>query len=157
VGVIEVIIAINYLADYIKTALNPLEKKYNIKLTYSRETEAMGTAGPLKLAEEIIRKDNPSGLFFVFNSDVICDFPLQEVLEFHKTHNKDATMVLTKVEDPSRFGVLVVEPDGKVTSFVEKPKNFISNKINAGLYLLNVSVLDRIPLRFCMLERETFP
>jgi mannose-1-phosphate guanylyltransferase len=44
------------------------------------------------------------------------------MLEFHKSHQQDATMVLTKVQDPSRFGVLVTEPNGKVTSFVEKPK-----------------------------------
>ncbi len=59
--------------------------------------------------------------------------------------------------DPSRFGVVVSDPDGKVKSFVEKPVNFISNKINAGIYLLNVSVIDRIPERFCMIEKETFP
>jgi mannose-1-phosphate guanylyltransferase len=53
--------------------------------------------------------------------------------------------VLATVEDPSRFGVIVADIDGKVTSFVEKPSYFISNKINAGIYLLNTSVLDRIP------------
>lgn len=77
VGVVEVIIAINYQADYIKKTLEPLEKKYNIKLTYSQETEAMGTGGPLRLAESIIKADNKEGLLFVFNSDTICDFPLK--------------------------------------------------------------------------------
>jgi mannose-1-phosphate guanylyltransferase len=65
--------------------------------------------------------------------------------------------VLATVADPSRFGVIVSNSDGKVASFVEKPNYFISNKINAGIYLLNVSVLDRIPQRFCMIEKEIFP
>lgn len=67
----------------------------------------MGTGGPLKLAEHVIKKDNKSGVFFVFNSDVICDFPLEEMLSFHKHHGKEGTVVLTKVQDPSRFGVVV--------------------------------------------------
>jgi mannose-1-phosphate guanylyltransferase len=53
--------------------------------------------------------------------------------------------------------VVVSEPEGRVTAFVEKPTYFISNKINAGVYLLNLSVLDRIPERFCMIEKEIFP
>lgn len=64
---------------------------------------------------------------------------------------------MAHADDPSRFGVVVVGSEGKVQSFVEKPSYFISNKINAGIYLLNVSVLDRIPERFCMIEKEIFP
>jgi len=55
---VEVVIAINYQAHHIKMSLEPLEEKYHIKITYSQETEALGTAGPLKLAEDILRKDN---------------------------------------------------------------------------------------------------
>lgn len=73
---VEVVIAINYQAFHIKNSLEPLEQKYNIKITYSQEEVALGTAGPLKLAEEVLRRDNPEGLFFVFNSDIICDYPL---------------------------------------------------------------------------------
>jgi len=51
---------------------------------------------------------------------------------------------LTQVEEPSKYGVVVYEPDGKIKQFVEKPKEFISNKINAGLYLFNASILKRI-------------
>lgn len=61
--------------------------------------------------------------------------------------------MLAKVSEPSRYGVVVAEPDGKVVSFVEKPLYFISNRINAGIYLLNLSVLDKIPQRFCMIEK----
>ena len=51
-------------------------------------------AGPLKLAEEVLTKDNESGLFFVFNSDIICEFPLQKLIEFHKAHGKEGTIMV---------------------------------------------------------------
>jgi len=65
--------------------------------------------------------------------------------------------MLTKVEEPSKYGVVVTEPDGKVKSFIEKPKEFISNRINAGIYILNGAILSRIELRPTSIEREIFP
>ena len=76
-------------------------------MTFSIETEPLGTAGPIKLAADIIRKDNPDGLFFVFNSDVICEYPLGDLVKFHKQHGKEGTIVVTTVEDPTRYGVVV--------------------------------------------------
>lgn len=52
-------------------------------------------------------KDNTEGLFFLLNSDVICDFPFSDMISFHKKHGKEGTILLTKVEDPTRFGVVV--------------------------------------------------
>jgi mannose-1-phosphate guanylyltransferase len=115
-----------------------------LKITFSVEKEPLGTAGPLKLAEEVIRHNNPDGLFFVFNSDVICEYPLDQLIQFHKAHGKEGTIVVTRVEDPTKYGVVVADETGKISSFVEKPQVFISNLINAGLYLFNVSILDRI-------------
>lgn len=157
VGCTEVILAINYQADKIIQELAEIEKRYGVKITCSKETEALGTAGPLKLAEEHIMAMGPEGLLFVFNSDIVCDYPLQELLARHKQHGKEGTIVLATVEDPSRFGVIVANEEGQIKSFVEKPKHFISDKINAGIYLLSTRVLKRIPQRFCMIEREVFP
>ena len=82
----------------------------------------------------------------MFNSDVICNYPLQELLDYHKSHGKEGSILLAKVEDPSRFGVVVNEAEsGRVKRFVEKPKEFVGNHINAGIYVLNTSVLDRMP------------
>lgn len=117
----------------------------------------MGTAGPIRLAKDHIINDNPSGLFFVFNSDVICDYPLKDFIEFHKAHGKEGTVLATTVEDPSKYGVIVHKEDGQIEKFVEKPMTYVGNKINAGLYLLNVSVIDRIELRPTSIEREIFP
>lgn len=65
--------------------------------------------------------------------------------------------MLATVQDPSRFGVVVTNEQHRIEKFVEKPKEFISNKINAGIYLLDLKVIDRIPERFCMIEKEIFP
>lgn len=55
----------------------------------------MGTAGPIRIAKDLLLKDNKEGLFFVFNSDVICDFPLKKFIEFHKSHGKEGSIMLT--------------------------------------------------------------
>lgn len=81
----------------------------------------MGTAGPIRLAKEKILADNSSGLLFVFNSDVICEFPLEKLVEYHKSHGKEGTILVTTVEDPTKYGVVVSREDGQITQFVEKP------------------------------------
>lgn len=105
-------------------------------------------AGPLKLAEQKICADNPDNLFFVLNADIICDFPFEKMMQLHKWHSADATMLLTTVEDPSKYGVVVTNEEGRALQFVEKPSEFISNKINAGIYLLNTSLLKKIKVPF---------
>ncbi len=65
--------------------------------------------------------------------------------------------MVTKVEDPTRYGVVVAQEDGQIERFVEKPTTFVSNKINAGLYLFNMDLIDRIENRPTSIEREIFP
>jgi len=68
------------------------------------------------------------------------------------------TVQVTRVDEPSKYGVVVYSPEnGKIDRFVEKPQEYVSNKINAGMYIFNVSVLDRIELRPTSIEKETFP
>ena len=94
------------------------------------------------MAREILGKDDAP--FFVLNSDVICDFPFRDMVAFHKGHGREGTIVVTKVEEPSKYGVVVYDQStGKIASFVEKPQEFVSNKINAGLYIFNPSILNR--------------
>lgn len=69
-----------------------------------------------------------------------------------------ATILVAKVENPSRFGIVVhEEKGGKVSQFVEKPKKFVGNFINAGLTIFDTSVIDRIPLKKISVEREVYP
>jgi len=126
-----------------------------VKITCSYETEPMGTAGPLALAKSIL---SASETFFVLNSDVICEFPLTDLLNFHKKHGQEGTILVTKVEDPSKYGVVVFEEEsGLISSFIEKPKQFISDKINSGIYCFNRKILDRVSLKPTSIEKEVFP
>lgn len=77
------------------------------------------------------------------------------MMKFHKAHGQNATISVTKVEEPSKYGVVVFdESDGKIERFVEKPQEYVGNKINAGMYILNPSVLDRIPLEPTSIEKD---
>uniref|UniRef100_K3XHG2 mannose-1-phosphate guanylyltransferase n=4 Tax=Setaria TaxID=4554 RepID=K3XHG2_SETIT len=157
VGVTEVVLAINYRPEVMINFLKDFEDKLGITITCSQETEPLGTAGPLALARDKLA-DGSGEPFFVLNSDVISEYPFAELIEFHKSHGGEATIMVTKVDEPSKYGVVVMEEaTGRVERFVEKPKIFVGNKINAGIYLLNPSVLDRIELRPTSIEKEVFP
>ena len=157
IGVSEVVLAINYQPEVMMTFLKEFEAKVGIKITCSQETEPLGTAGPLALARDKLIDDSGEP-FFVLNSDVISEYPFKQMIEFHKSHGGEASIMVTKVDEPSKYGVVVMEEStGKVQKFVEKPKLFVGNKINAGIYLLNPSVLDRIELRPTSIEKEVFP
>lgn len=129
-----------------------------VNIHFSLESEPLGTAGPLKLAEDILGKDDEP--FFVLNSDVTCEFPFEKLVAFHKAHGEEGTICVTKVEEPSKYGVVVHKPNhaSRIDRFVEKPVEFVGNRINAGIYILNTSVLSRIEKnRPTSIEQETFP
>ncbi|KDD72216.1 hypothetical protein H632_c3685p0, partial [Helicosporidium sp. ATCC 50920] len=136
--------------------LKEWEEKLGVKITCSQENVPMGTAGPLALARDIL--DNGSGTpFFVLNSDVICQYPLKEMLTFHKRSGAEATILVTKVTDPTKYGVVVTDEAGRVERFVEKPSTFVGDCINAGIYCINPSVLNSIEARPTSIEKEVFP
>lgn len=155
-GVNHVILAVSYMSELLEKEMKEQEQRLGIRISLSHEKEPLGTAGPLALARELLT-DN-SEPFFVLNSDVICDFPFTDMVRFHRHHGKEGTIVVTKVEEPSKYGVVVCEADtGRIHRFVEKPQVFVSNKINAGMYILNPAVLERIQLRPTSIEKEIFP
>jgi mannose-1-phosphate guanylyltransferase len=83
-GVTDIVLAVNYRPENMQQFIDRYGKELSVSITFSIETEPLGTAGPLKLAEQILAKDNSP--FFVLNSDVICDFPFTEMVAFHKSH-----------------------------------------------------------------------
>ena len=101
-----------------------------------------------------------SDTFVVVNGDVLTDLDLPSLWEFHHRCGAEGTIALTPVDDPSRYGVVPIDDGGRVEAFVEKPPpgEAPTNWINAGTYVLEPSVLDRIPAgRRVSIERETFP
>ncbi|XP_062522908.1 mannose-1-phosphate guanyltransferase beta-A-like [Corticium candelabrum] len=154
-GVSHVILAVSYRAELMEKELKEHEKRLKITISMSHEEEPMGTAGPLALARKLLTTDSEP--FFVLNSDIICNFPFKEMLQFHKSHGKEGTIVVTRVEEPSKYGVVVYQPNGRINRFVEKPQVFVSNKINAGIYIFNPAILDRIEPKPTSIEKEVFP
>ncbi|KAI0983190.1 hypothetical protein GJ496_011398 [Pomphorhynchus laevis] len=156
VGVEQIIFAVSYLPDVLNDFLRQESERVGIKIIASLEDFPLDTAGPIGLVADKLKASAED--FFVFNCDIICSFPLREMYNFHKEKNAEATILVTKVNEPSRYGVVLFNQDTKqVSEFVEKPKSFINNRINAGIYLFKQSALSRFkPVRMSM-EKVVFP
>ena len=123
------------------------------------EPEPLGTAGALKFAAS---QDEISDTFLAMNGDIFSQISCADLVARHIASGAEATLALTSVPDPSRFGAVITDDDGRVRSFVEKPAEGSSSPpsswINAGVYVMEPSVLSRIPEgRPVSLEREIFP
>ena len=153
-GVDDIILAMCYLPDRIESYFGD-GSRFGVKLTYVMEESPLGTAGAVKNAEEHL-----DDRFLVFNGDIFTDIDLGDMLAFHRRNQATATIALTPVEDPTAYGVVETEPDGRVRRFVEKPsrEEVTSNRINAGIYILEREVLGGIPpgIHF-MFEHNLFP
>ena len=156
VGVTEVILAVAYQTEAMMEDMKEWSEKLGMKFVFSHEKEPLGTAGPLALAaQELLKDDEP---FLVLNSDVTCRFPFRELLAFHKKHGGEGTIMVTKVTDWSKYGVVVYdEKTGLIDQFVEKPKKFVGDKINSGIYVFNKSILNRIKIEKTSIETQIFP
>lgn len=126
-------------------------------LRYAVEPAPLDTAGAIRFAADAAGIDST---FVVANGDVLTDLDVAALVGFHSNRRAEATIHVIGVTDPSAFGVVAVDPDGRVERFVEKPAPGTepSNLINAGTYVLEPSVLDRIPPgQKLSIERVTFP
>jgi mannose-1-phosphate guanylyltransferase len=128
-----------------------------VRLHYAVEPEPLDTAGAIRFAARHAQLDET---FIVLNGDVLTDLDLRDLVTLHRDRGAEATIALTPVEDPSRYGVVPTADDGLVLGFIEKPPRdqAPTNWINAGTYVVEPSVVDRIPSgRRVSIERETFP
>jgi NDP-sugar pyrophosphorylase family protein len=155
-GIDEVVLSLGYLPDAF-AARFPDGRFGNLTLRYAVEDEPLGTAGGIRYAAEVAGIDER---FVVCNGDVLTTLDLTEMVAFHDAHGGEATIHLCRVDDPSAFGVVPTRTNGEVMAFVEKPPagRAPSHWINAGTYVLEPAVLERIPPRLTVsVERETFP
>jgi mannose-1-phosphate guanylyltransferase len=152
-GVDDVVVSCGHLAESMRSALAELEP--DVEIRYAEEPDARGTAGAIRFAEDML-----GDRFLVLNGDVLCDLDLTALIEQHDRTEARATIALYPVEDPSGYGLVHRHDDGEITEFLEKPSRdqIDTDEINAGAYLLERSVLDRIPPdRAVSIEREVFP
>ena len=126
-----------------------------VSLTYAIENSPLGTAGGVKALE-----DDLKNTFVVCNGDIYTDLDLTEALRFHRQKNAIATIVLTEVDDPSAYGMVETDSEGKISRFLEKPSSdqITTNWINAGTYILEPEALGYAPDAVSlMFERDLFP
>jgi mannose-1-phosphate guanylyltransferase len=155
-GVTEVTLALGFKSEPFVEAF-PDGECNGVALHYAVEPEPLDTAGAIRFAAEF---SGIADTFVVANGDVLTDLDIAELVNFHRQHSAEATIHLTAVDDPSSFGVVATDRDGRVERFVEKPApgTAPSNLINGGTYVLEPSVLQCIPAdQKVSIERVTFP
>jgi mannose-1-phosphate guanylyltransferase len=155
-GVTSAVLSLGYRADVFQAAY-PTGSCAGVQLHYAVEPEPMDTAGAIRFAALDAGIDER---FLVVNGDVLTDLDIGALLDTHEEAGAEGTIALHRVEDPSAFGVVPTDPDGRVTAFIEKPPpgEAPTDLINAGTYVLEPSVLDRIPAdQPVNVERVVFP
>jgi NDP-sugar pyrophosphorylase family protein len=154
--VTDVVLSCSYMVDEVRRTMGD-GAAHGVALRYAVESEPLGTAGGVRNAMDLAPG---GGLVVVLNGDVLTDADLTAMHRFHRERGAAATIYLTRVPDPSRYGLVDIGPDGRVRDFVEKPPpgRVITDTVNAGIYLLDRSLLGRIPGgRMVSIEREFFP
>jgi mannose-1-phosphate guanylyltransferase len=141
-GVDDVVLTTSYLAEAFAATVAAARAR-GVQLEVTHEPEPLGTAGAIKNAEAHLA----DAAFLVFNGDILTDADLGAMVAFHRDRDAEATILLTPVPDPSAYGVVPTDANGRVTGFIEKPPRdeAPTNLINAGVYLFEPSVLARVP------------
>ena len=153
-GITEIVLATSYLSEVFTPYFGD-GSKWGIKIKYAVEKEPLGTGGAIRNAAQLL--DTHESVV-VLNGDVLSSHNLTEQIRQHESHDADITLHLTQVEDARAFGCVPTDSDGRVTAFLEKMENPVTNQINAGCYVFNPRVISAIPLDTVVsVERETFP
>src|SRR3989338_6137244 len=153
-GIRDVILSTGYLSDKIRDYFTD-GSKFGMNIDYVEENpdKPLGTAGPLRLAQPMLKES-----FIVSNGDELKCINIPRMFRLHKRKNALVTIALTTVDDPSQYGVARLD-GSRILEFVEKPKRdeAPSNLINSGFYIIEPEVIEMIPNGYCMLEKDIFP
>lgn len=148
----EVVVAGGYKVNMIEDYFNEHEVPFDVRIV--PENKPLGTGGALGNCRDVV-----SGTFACFNGDIISSLDASELLDLHKRNKSVGTLGLWEVEDPTRFGIVGVDDDHRITRFKEKPQpdEVFSNLINAGSYIFNDDIFDWMPHGKHSIERDVFP
>ena len=153
-GITEIVLATSYLSEVFIPYFGD-GSKWGMKIKYAVEEKPLGTGGAIRNAAQLLESDES---VVVLNGDVLSSHNVAEQIRQHEAHDADVTLHLTQVEDARAFGCVPTDGDGRVTAFLEKMENPLTNQINAGCYVFNPHVISTIPLDTVVsVERETFP
>ncbi|WP_324715660.1 mannose-1-phosphate guanyltransferase [Carboxydochorda subterranea] len=146
---------LHYLGDDIRSHFAD-GAEFGVRISYSVEESPMGTAGSVKLCEEFVGQEP----FLVISGDALTDIDLAAATAFHKQRGALATLVLTRVENPLEYGIVVTDDEGRIQRFLEKPSwgEVFSDTVNSGIYILEPEVLRYIePGRAVDFSQDVFP
>jgi mannose-1-phosphate guanylyltransferase len=156
-GVTEVILACGFLPDVLREALAGEEERAGTRIRYVAEPEPLGTAGAIRFVADALG-DDLEDRFLALNGDVLTDLDLTALLRAHGEWDAAASIGLHPVEDSSAFGLVERGEDGEVLAFLEKTGERKPGQVNAGMYVLERSVLDLVPAgENVSIERDVFP
>ena len=158
-GVTDAVLSLGFKPEPFLLAF-PSNVCAGVRLTYAVEDRPLDTAGAIGFAARQADIHKRGETFIVANGDVLTDLDIAALIKFHKSTVAQATIHLTPVEDPSQYGVVETDPQGRVLRFVEKPSpgETTSRNVNGGTYIFESSALERMPgVAPMSIERETFP
>ncbi|KAB8161975.1 NTP transferase domain-containing protein [Streptomyces sp. 3MP-14] len=140
-GLTETVVTVQFLASLVKNYFGDGEE-LGMDLTYAHEEKPLGTAGSVKNAEEALKDDS----FLVISGDALTDFDLTDLIRFHRERGALVTVCLTRVPNPLEFGITIVDDEGKVERFLEKPTwgQVFSDTVNTGIYVMEPEVFDYV-------------
>jgi len=153
-GIRNIVISAGYKSQYIQEYFGN-GNKFGLDIEYICEDFPMGTGGAIRKTGHLF-----NDTFLVFNADIICNMDFSELIKYHKAKSADVTIAVTRVDNPSSYGVIEYNKSGYAVTFTEKPETdkIKSNYINAGVYIFEPKVLREIPEDIpTSVERETFP
>src|SRR5450830_1731267 len=154
-GFSEIVCNLHWYPEAIKDYFGD-GSKYNIKITYSYEPELLGTAGGVKKVEAFFEGQT----FLILSGDALTDIDLTELMDFHRKKGGICTLVLTEVDDPSQYGVVITDDESRITGFQEKPLmgEAKSSLANSGIYVFEPDIFSHIPYgSFYDLGRDLYP
>jgi mannose-1-phosphate guanylyltransferase len=156
-GVTHVVLATCYKAEMFASSLGD-GSAFGLSIDYVTEDVPLDTAGGIRNAASSLRGTGAADPVVVLNSDILSGHDLDAQVDLHIKTDAAVTLHLVEVADPSRFGVVPTDSSGRVTAFLEKTPNPVTNHINAGCYVFRRDVIAQIPAgRRVSVERETFP
>ena len=143
-GITDIAVTLQFMPEEIQDYFGD-GSDWGVKMSYSIEDAPAGTAGSVKMAEQQL--DLHGERLLIISGDALTDADLTQLVCFHEEKNAEVTMVLKSVENPLDFGIVIIEEDGRISRFLEKPAwgQVFSDTVNTGVYLIEPSVLNEIP------------
>jgi mannose-1-phosphate guanylyltransferase len=150
----EIVLAKSHLSQPIENYFGD-GSQFGVRLNATQEDIPLGTAGAIKNVENFFDES-----FLVLNGDIYTDLDIKAMIAFHHKKGAKITIALTPVDNPTSYGLIETDTNGRVTRFLEKPQwsQVTTNLINAGTYVVEPEILAQIPSRVKVsIEREVFP